>query len=273
MGSMRTVVLTACLVGIVLLPQAEPSTARATAARVAQAKPTIVLVHGAWADGSGWNGVTRRLQADGYTVIAPPNPLRGAIIDGQYVAGLLRTIPGPIVLVGHSYGGAVITNAATGNPSVRALVYVDAFVPDLGESVLQLATARPGSCLGGDPTKVFDVVPGAPEGDADLYIKRDLFPGCFASELGVADAAVLASEERPIALSALALPSGVPAWKTIPSWYVLGTADRVVPPAEQRFMAERAHSRITEVAAMHPAMITHPDVVTDVILDAAHEAG
>jgi pimeloyl-ACP methyl ester carboxylesterase len=273
MGSMRTLVLTACLAGIVLLPQAEPSTARATAARMTQAKPTIVLVHGAWADGSGWNGVIRRLQADGYTVIAPPDPLRGAIIDGQYVAGLLRTIPGPIVLVGHSYGGAVITNAATGNPSVRALVYVDALVPDLGESVLQLATARPGSCLGGDPTKVFDIVPGAPEGDADLYIKRDLFPGCFASELSVADAAVLASEERPIALSALALPSGYPAGKRSPPGTCSAPPTGVVPPAEQRFMAERAHARITGVAAMHPAMISHPDVVTDVILDAAREAG
>ena len=155
---------------------------------------------------------------------------------------------------------------------MRALIYIDAFVPDLGESMLQLATARPGSCLGGDATKVFDR-PAAREGDADLYIKRDLLSGYFTSELSVADAAVLGSEERPITLSALALPSGVPAWRTTPAWYVLGTVDTVVPPAEQRFMAETVDARITEVAAMHPAMISHWDVVTDVILDAAREAG
>jgi len=265
-------VLVALLLGVALaLPQVQRGTARA-GARETASKPTIVLVHGAWADASGWNGVVQRLQADGYTVIAPANPLRGAVIDGQYLAGLLRTIRGPIVLVGHSYGGAVITNAASGDPSVRALVYVDAFVPDLGESVLQLATAKPGSCLGGDLTKVFDIVPAVPEGDADLYIKRDLFPGCFASELSVADAAVLASEQRPITVGALSLPSGVPAWRTIQSWYVLGTADRVLPPEEQRFMAQRAHAHITEVAAMHPSMISHADVVTNVILEAATSA-
>jgi pimeloyl-ACP methyl ester carboxylesterase len=152
---------------------------------------------------------------------------------------------------------------------VKALVYVDAFIPDVGETTLQLATARPGSCLGGDPTKVFDVVPGAPGGDVDLYIKPALYPGCFASDIPTADAAVLASTQRPVTLGALLSPSGAPAWKAVPSWSVVGNADHVLPPAEQRFMAERAHARVTEVDASHPSMISHPGVVTDVIMTAA----
>jgi len=243
--------------------------ANAAVAPTAQPRPTIVLVHGAWADASGWAGVTRRLRAGGYTVVSPANPLRGLAGDAAYLRSLLQTISGPIVLVGHSYGGAVVTNAAAGNPGVKALVYVDAFVPDLGETVLQLATALPGSCLGGDPTKVFDLVPAAPAGDLDLYIKPRLFPGCFANDLTEEDAAILASAQRPVTLSSLVVPTGVPAWRTIPSWYVLGTADRVIPPAEQRAMAERAHAHITTVDAMHPSMISHPEEVTGVILEAA----
>ncbi|MGH2516376.1 MAG: alpha/beta hydrolase [Ktedonobacterales bacterium] len=239
-------------------------------------KPTIVLVHGAWADGSSWDGVTRRLQADGYTVAVPPNPLRGLTYDAAYLADFLQTISGPIVLVGHSYGGAVITNAAVGNANVKALVFVDAFVPDQGESVLQLASAPPppgqaGSCLGGDPTQVFNFVPypGAPTGDVDLYIKPSLFPSCFANDLPYRQAAVLAASQRPIAFSALTEPSGTPAWKTIPSWYLIGTLDKVLPPYEQRFMALRAHAHIAEVEAAHPSMISHHDAATDLIESAA----
>jgi pimeloyl-ACP methyl ester carboxylesterase len=211
-------------------------------------KPTIVLEHGAWADASSWAGVIARLQLAGYTVDAPPNPLRGLSYDSTYLADYLKTITGPIILVGHSYGGAVITNAATGNPDVKALVYVDAFIPAQGETLLQLIGAQPGSCLAGNPANVFTTVPypGAPSGDADVYLQTALdgtYPGfaqCFANGLPASEAAVLAATQRSLAFSAATAPSGVPAWQTIPSWSVIGTADHVIPPAGQLAMSERA---------------------------------
>ena len=239
-------------------------------------KPSIVLVHGAWADGSSWSRVIGILQDQGYTVYAPPNPLRGLASDSAYLASFLQSITGPIILVGHSYGGAVITNAATGNPNVKALVYVDAFVPDQGESLLQLSSmpppsGQPGSCLGGNPFQVFNFVnyPGAATGDFDLYIKQSVFPSCFANDLPVDKAAVLASTQRPAVLSILPAVSGIPAWKTIPSWYLLGTLDKVIPPWAQLFMAQRAHAQIVEVKAAHPAMISHPEAAADLIERAA----
>jgi pimeloyl-ACP methyl ester carboxylesterase len=240
-------------------------------------RPTIVLEHGAWADSSSWAGVIRRLQADGYTVDAPPDPLRGLTYDSNYLSDYLSTITGPVILVGHSYGGAVITNAATGNPNVKALVYVDAFIPAQGETLLQLVAAQPGSCLGGDPTNVFNFVPypGAQPGDVDLYLKAapDLpYPGiadCFANGLSASEAAVLAATQRPLAFSAAAAPSGVPAWQTIPSWSVIGTADHVLPPAEQLFMSERAGAHITEINAGHLSLISDPGAVARVIALAA----
>ncbi len=249
-------------------------------AMTTKSRPTIVLVHGAWADGSSWNGVTARLQADGYTVYAVPNTLRGLSADSAYVASFLNTITGPIILVGHSYGGAVITNAATGNPNVKGLVYIDAFVPDQGETLLGLASTPPppgqaGSCLGGDPTTVFNFVPypGAQNGDVDLYIKPELFPSCFANDLPVRQARVLAASQRPITFSALLEPSGTPAWKTIRSWYLVGTLDKVIPPYAQLFMAQRANATIVQVAASHPSMISHPDAATDLIEKAARTVG
>src|SRR6266496_2259122 len=200
-------------------------------------KPSIVLVHGAWADGSSWSRVVGLLQVQGYTVYVPPNPLRGLASDSAYIASFLQTITGPIILVGHSYGGAVITNAATGNPNVKALVYVDAFAPDQGETVLPLA--GPDSDLAVDPTTVFDFVPypGAPAGDIDLYLKQSVFLTSFANGVPPPTASVLYATQRPITLSAGNQPSGVPAWKTIPSWYLVGTEDKVIPPTQQRFMA------------------------------------
>jgi pimeloyl-ACP methyl ester carboxylesterase len=234
---------------------------------------TIVLVHGAWADSAGWSGVTSRLQADGYTVWAVPNPLRGLSSDAAYVASILNTIPGPIILVAHSYGGAVITNAATGNPNVKALVYIDGLALDEGESAFDIAamTPPPGasfSCVSGD---VFNVVPypGAQNGDVDLYIKPEVYPSCFANTIKPKQAAVLATSQRPIALSALNEPSGTPAWKTIPSWYLVGTRDQVIPPYAQIFMAERANAQIVQVKAPHPAMISNPKAVADLIETAA----
>lgn len=255
------------LLAVVLLAAAPRP---AAAAKSGHATPTIVLVHGAWADSSSWSGVVERLQHRGYTVRVPPNPLRGLSSDSAYLASYLGAIAGPIVLVGHSYGGAVITNAATGDSDVKALVYIDGFAPDHGETVVQLATARPGSAIGGDPAKVFDTVPipGAP-GDIDLYVKPSVFPNAFANDLPARTAAVLAAVQRPVAFSALVAPSGDPAWKTIPSWYLVGTADNVIPPAEQRVMAERAHAHTMEVRASHLAMVSRPAAVTRLIRKAA----
>jgi pimeloyl-ACP methyl ester carboxylesterase len=235
-------------------------------------KPTIVLVHGAWADGSSWNQVTRQLQRAGYLVLVPPNPLRSLSGDAASLAAFIQQrTTGPVVLVGHSYGGAVITNAATSDPDVQALVDINAFAPDQGENVLQLANAQPGSDLSGDPTTKFDFVvyPGAPAGDFDLYVKQTVFPHAFANDLPASTAAVLAASQRPITLSAALEPSGPPAWKTIPSWYLVGRADNVLPPAEQRVMAQRAGAKTVEVNAGHLSMLSHPDAVTDLIVEAA----
>jgi pimeloyl-ACP methyl ester carboxylesterase len=256
------------LAAILLAHAARP----AAATKPGHAKPTVVLVHGAWADSSSWSAVVRNLQRDGYTVTVPPNPLRGLSSDAAYLAAYLNTISGPIVLVGHSYGGAVITNAATGDPDVKALVYVNAFAPDEGETVVQLATAQPGSAIGGDPATVFDTVPipGAP-GDVDLYVKQSVFPAAFANDLPIKTAAVLAAVQRPVAFSALVAPSGDPAWRTIPSWYFVGTADNVIPPAQQRIMAARAHAHTVEVRASHLPMVSRPGDVTRLILSAAKQ--
>ena len=237
-------------------------------------KASIVLVHGAWADGSSWSGVIQRLQEQGYRVYAPANPLRGLSSDAAYIASFLQSISGPIVLVGHSYGGAVITNAATGNPNVRALVYVDAFAPDQGESLASLSSVPPpagqsASCLSGDPTSVFNFVP-LTGGDVDLYVKPSLFPSCFANDLSPDQGAVLASTQRAFALSSLPQKSGVPAWKTIPSFYLVGTIDKVIPPFAQLFMAQRANATIVQVRGSHLVMISHPEAVVDLINQAVH---
>jgi pimeloyl-ACP methyl ester carboxylesterase len=273
---LRLIIITALLTVVALVGvTAQAASARPASSRVFSwgggPKPTIVLEHGAWADASSWDKVIARLQADGFTVYAPPNPLRGVSYDSAYLADFLSTIPGPIVLVGHSYGGFVTTDAATGNPNVRALVYVDAFIPDQGETLLQLVSAQPGSCLGGNPADVFNFAPypGAPAGDVDTYIKPSLVPGCFASGLPASQAAVIAATQRPLAASTLQEPSGPPAWKTIPSWAVIGTADQVIPPAELTFMAKRAGAHITRVDAGHLSMIADPGTVTRVIEQAA----
>ena len=237
--------------------------------------PAIVLVHGAWADASGWSAVILRLQEDGFTVYAPPNPLRGLPQDAAYLRAFLTQNPAlagqPVIVAGHSYGGAVITNAAAGDPQVKALVYVDAFIPDEDETIGQLAGAQPGSCLLGDPAEIFDSVPGpgVATGDVDLYIKPGRVPGCFANGLTARQAAVVAATQRPLPASAFGEPSGSPAWRTIPSWAVVGTADRVIPPAELTFMAKRAGAHITEVDAGHLSMISDPETVAQVIQQAA----
>jgi pimeloyl-ACP methyl ester carboxylesterase len=255
--------------------------ARAAAARrlswAGKVRPVIVLEHGAWADSSSWDGVIRILTREGFTVYAPPDPLQGLATDAAYLHDFLTENPAlagkPVVLVGHSYGGAVITDAAVGDPEVKALVYVDAFIPAKGESIGELL-ARPqgaGSCIGGNPATVFDPVPfpGAPKGDVDLYLQPGKFPGCFASGLSAGEAALLAATQRPLAANAVTEVSGTPAWKTIPSWAVVGTADKVIPPALLDFMAHRAHARITDVDAGHLSLISKAGAVASVIARAA----
>ncbi len=238
-----------------------------------------MLEHGAWADGSSWDGVIGLLQADGYTVYAPSNPLRGLANDSATLSYFLKTITGPVILVGHSYGGMVITNAATGDPNVKALVYIDAFIPAQGDTAFGLTAAQPGSCVGSANAFLAVPYPGAPTGDFDTYLKAgpDLpYPGfapCFANGLPASRAAILAATQRPIAFSAGSDPSGVPAWQTIPSWSLIGTADHVIPPAEQLFMSKRASAHITEIDAGHLSLISHPGAVTRVIIAAAQAIG
>jgi pimeloyl-ACP methyl ester carboxylesterase len=233
------------------------------------------LVNGAWANTASWSGVIARLQAEGYAVDAPPNPLRSLAGDAATISDFLKTIQGPIVLVGHSYGGAVITNASTGHRNVKALVYVDAFAPAKGESALGLDARTPGSALGAGPEKVFNFVPypGAPKGDALLYVKPAVFEQAFANGLPGREGAVLAATQAPAAYSALTASSGPPSWKTIPSWYVLGTIDHAIPPAIQLFMAKRMHAHITKVQAGHLSMIADPGAVARVIAEAARARG
>jgi pimeloyl-ACP methyl ester carboxylesterase len=267
------------LLGAGLAGSATAATATAAAghtpARSAAAapKPTIVLVHGAWADSSSWNAVIERLQALGYTVDAPPNPLSGVSSDSAYLSDFLSTISGPIILVGHSYGGFVITNAATGNPQVKALVYDDAFIPAAGDTPESLSSAMPGTCLTSTALN-FVPYPGAPSGDADVYVNQSVFPGCFANGLPASEGAALAAEQQPPVASILSdTLTNAPAWQTIPSWDVIGTADHVIPPAEQVAMAQRAGSHITEINAPHLSMISAPGAVTRVILEAARTVG
>ena len=186
-------------IAALVIPLSQTASARATTRVAASAgpKPTIVLEHGAWADTSSWNGVIRRLQADGYTVYAPPNPLQGLSYDSSFLADFLHSISGPIVLVGHSYGGAVITNAATGDSQVKALVYVDAFAPARGQTIAQLLASVPGSCAVPANLKVVPF-PGAPKGVGDAWIKQSVFPSCMADGLPAAEARVLAVTQLPV---------------------------------------------------------------------------
>jgi pimeloyl-ACP methyl ester carboxylesterase len=260
------VAIAALVIPLSQIASAHPTTRVAAGAGP---KPAIVLEHGAWANTASWAAVIQRLQADGYTVYAPPNPLQGLPYDSAFLADFLHSISGPIVLVGHSYGGAVITNAATGDPQVKALVYVDAFAPAQGQTLDQLLASVPGSCAVPANLNVVPF-PGAPAGVGDAYITQSAFPSCMADGLPAAQAKVLAADQAPIATIALGQPTGVPAWKTIPSWAVVGTADHAIPLALQLAMARNAHARVTEVKAPHLSMVSDPGVVTSVILQAVH---
>jgi pimeloyl-ACP methyl ester carboxylesterase len=234
------------------------------------AKPTVVLVHGAWADASSWSGEVATLQAAGYDVRAIANPLQDLTTDAQYVADYLKTIPGPVVLVGHSYGGAVITNAAAGLANVKALVYVDASAPAPGETNGQLSGAS--SILNKDtPAQLFftTTYPGAPAGASELYLNENIFTNYFASDLPRAEAERLWASQRGASTAAFNTPSKFAAWKTIPSWYFISTGDQIITATSELAMAHRAHSHITLFqGGSHLTLISHPDAVTAVIASA-----
>jgi pimeloyl-ACP methyl ester carboxylesterase len=230
--------------------------------------PTIVLVHGAWDNSTGWNDVVEQLQQRGYPVIAPANPLRELASDAAYVSSILNTIEGPVVLVGHSYGGAVITNAAVGHSNVKALVYIAAFVPDEGESLFQLSSLNPGSEIG--PTALIPrpyPLAGGSVG-IDLYLTQEAIRTAFAADVSRRVANQMFATQRPLTQAAFESVSGAPAWKAIPSWYLVASDDRTIPPATQRFMAERAGAQTSEVRSSHVAHISRPNQTLRVILKA-----
>jgi pimeloyl-ACP methyl ester carboxylesterase len=248
-------------------------TASAQSSAQSTTTPTIVLVHGAWADSSGWNGVIERLHAEGYPVIALPNPLRGLTSDAAYIAGTLAGISGPIVLVAHSYGGAVITNAAAGNASVKALVYIAADIPDVGETLLTLNGPSGGSQINPETSLIVREYPAADGSTGhDAYIKPEQFQQIFAADLPASTVALMAATQRPLEFAAITTPSAAAAWKSIPAYCLIATADNTIGTANVRFMAERACERPVEVDASHVVMISQPAAVADLIRTAARDA-
>lgn len=231
------------------------------------AKPTVVLVHGAFADASSWNGVVARLVKDGFPVVAVANPLRGVQSDAEAVGAVLSSIPGAVVLVGHSYGGAVISAVAVDRSNVKALVYVAAFEPAPGEISLGLSGRFPGSTLGDA------LAPPVPlqGGGVDLYIRQDRFPHQFAADVAPGQAALMAATQRPITQAALTEPQVQAAWRTVPSWSIYGDADLNIPPAALAFMADRAKAKRTVAiaGASHVVMVSHPAEVASLIEEAA----
>ena len=248
--------------GLALLP-----TTSIAARPAEESKPTIVLVHGAFAGSSSWNKVVARLLKDGYPVVSAANPLRGLRTDSEYIATVFQSIKGPVVAVGHSYAGSVISNAAVGVPNVRALVYVAGLAPESGESAADISDRFPGSTLG--PTLAPPVA--LPGGGNDLYIQQDKFPAQFAADVPEADAKIMAATQRPVTEAALHEPAGTPAWKTIPSWFIFGSRDKNITEAAHLFMAHRASARETVdvKGASHVVMISHPGAVVALIEKAA----
>lgn len=231
-------------------------------------KPTVVLVHGAFADGSSWDEVTQRLQRHGFPVIVAANPLRSLSGDAASLASLLASIEGPIILVGHSYGGMVMTNAAAGNDNVKALVYIAAFAPAPGDTVFGLVGMFPGSEL---PAAIHPVPFALPDGSTgvDAYVALDKFHDVFAADVPGKEAALMAAKQRPSTLVSGEEPSVGAAWETIPSWYLVATQDKVIPPDTQRFMATRAGASMVEFPGSHVVMVSKPGPVVDLIREAA----
>ena len=262
--------LRAAVTALLLVAATAAAVPEAVAAPHAAAPlPTVVLVHGAWADTGSWSDVIERLQRDGYTVDAFATPLQRLGTDSQALADYLATIAGPIVLVGHSYGGAVITDAATGNPNVKALVYIDAFAPAEGEAIGGLTGA--GSVLvTHDSSELFIPVPLAPPtATTELYLQPDAFVSYIANDLPAKKARTLAATQRPLEYGALGDASSAPAWASIPSWYEVGTLDQVITPQSQLDMAHRAGSTVVEARTGHLPMVSDPGAVTRTVEAAA----
>jgi pimeloyl-ACP methyl ester carboxylesterase len=230
--------------------------------------PTVVLVHGAYADASSWTGVVERLLARDVPVVAPVNPLRGVSIDSAYIASFITQISGPVLAVGHSYGGAVITNAAANAKNVVGLVYVAAFAPDEGESLGQIESNSKDSVLNTALVPLKYPTGRGSETAVELAIDPTKFHDAFAADLPAKQTAVMAATQRPVAELGFTEPTGVPAWKTLPSWSVVATGDKAAGADVVRSMAQRAKATITEAEGSHVIMISQPQIVTDVILTA-----
>jgi pimeloyl-ACP methyl ester carboxylesterase len=235
-------------------------------------RPTVVLVHGAFADGSSWNGVIERLQAEGVRVTAPANPLRGISHDSAYISSLLDQIPGPVIAVGHSYGGAVITNAATNADNVVGLVYVAAFAPDEGERLGEIEGGSKDSVLNAALMPLQYPTGQSEETAVEFAIDPDKFHDAFAADLPSEQSAVMAATQRPVTESAFSEPNGEPAWKMLPSWAVVATGDKAAGADVVRSMAERAGATITEAEGSHVIMVSQPQVVVEAILTALSAA-
>jgi pimeloyl-ACP methyl ester carboxylesterase len=230
--------------------------------------PTVVLVHGAFADASSWNGVVERLQAKGVRVVAPPNPLRGISIDSAYTASFFEQTQGPVLAVGHSYGGAVITNAATNASNVVGLVYVAAFAPEEGETLGAASPTSKDSVLESALMPLHYPAPAGGEALVELAIDPPKLQEAFAADLSADHAALLAATQRPISELAFSQPTGAPAWKRLPSWSVVASGDKAAGADLVRSMAQRAGATITEIEGSHVIMISQPQAVTDVIMEA-----
>jgi pimeloyl-ACP methyl ester carboxylesterase len=227
--------------------------------------PTIVLIHGALTDASVWNGVSGKLQSDGFSTTAPAMPLRGLHTDAEYLASFLDTIGGPVVIAGHSYGGSVISHPVIAKGSVKALIFVAAFAPDTGESVGELNGRWPGSKLG-DGTAMIRPY----RGGQDLYLRPECFRDVYAGDLSPTTIALMAAAQRPIDTAALSESFRErPTWSNLPSWAVISTRDNSLPVEAQRFMAHRAKSKVTEVDASHASPLSQPEIIAEVIAAAA----
>jgi pimeloyl-ACP methyl ester carboxylesterase len=257
--------------GAAAAPAPAPSAA-APAAPAQGPKPTVVLVHGAFADASSWSGVVTRLQKQGYTVVAPALAMRGLASDSAYLASLLGQIKGPVVLVGHSYGGAVISNAATNADNVKALVYVNAFATENGEVLGNVEKGSTDSALN-PALQQFTYPTGDGATATELLVDPAKFPAVFGGDLPPEEAAELAATQRPIAASAFSEPAGPPAWKTRPSWAVVATGDKAAGTDVVRSMAQRAGATVTEAEGSHVIMVSQPQVVADVIMQAVGSVG
>jgi pimeloyl-ACP methyl ester carboxylesterase len=255
------------LIGAMPFSAEAQETGGTKSARPVATNTTIVLVHGAFAESSSWGAVIPKLAEKGYRVIAAANPLRSLKGDSEYVATVLKGIKGPVVLVGHSYGGAVISNAASGRENVKALVYIDGYAPEAGESAVSISNRFPGGTLGSALAPPVTL----PDGGKDLYIQEDKFRAQFAADVPEAETKLMFATQRPVTEAALNEPAGAPAWKTIPSWFIHGSLDKNITPEALVFMARRAGAKETVElkGGSHVVMVSRPDEVANVIHRAA----